>query len=221
MLKLFTDALAGPFTMPEVVQRLADMLDYNLDAMVGPRRRNLRVDNPEQYGWRPQELLSDLVDVYLNLAQKESFHLAVARDGRSYKQSNFDTAMSFMKEWGFKSSEQIAAFKALTDAIATAHAADAQAEEDLGEIPDELMDPIMGSLMLDPVILPNSKQIVDRGTIRQHLLSDPTDPFNRMPLKIEDVIPAEDKKREIAEFIASKKSQKQGGGGEAMDTSRG
>lgn len=221
MLKLFTDALAGPFTMPEVVQRLADMLDYNLDAMVGPRRKNLRVDDPEQYGWRPQELLSDLVDVYLNLAQKESFHLAVARDGRSYKQSNFDTAMSFMKEWGFKSSEQIAAFKALTDAIATAHAADAQAEEDLGEIPDELMDPIMGSLMLDPVILPNSKQIVDRGTIRQHLLSDPTDPFNRMPLKIEDVIPAEDKKREIAEFIASKKSQKQGGGGEAMDTSQG
>jgi ubiquitin conjugation factor E4 B len=37
MLKLFTDALADSFTMPEIVQRLADMLDYNLDAMVYDR----------------------------------------------------------------------------------------------------------------------------------------------------------------------------------------
>ena len=43
--------------------------------------------------------------------------------------------------------------------------------------------------MEDPVILPTSKQIVDRATIVTHLLSDPNDPFNRAPLKIEDVIP--------------------------------
>ena len=31
MLKLFTEALADSFTMPEIVQRLADMLDYSHD----------------------------------------------------------------------------------------------------------------------------------------------------------------------------------------------
>ena len=66
---------------------------------------------------------------------------------------------------------------------------DNQAEEDLGEIPDEFSDPIMGSLMEDPVILPMSRLTVDRSTIRAHLLSSPLDPFNRQPLKIEDVIP--------------------------------
>ncbi len=47
----------------------------------------------------------------------------------------------------------------------------------------------MYDLMKDPVILPTSKISIDRSTIRSHLLSDPNDPFNRSPLKIEDVIP--------------------------------
>lgn len=42
--------------------------------------------------------------------------------------------------------------------------------------------------MSDPVILPTSKTSIDRSTIRSHLLSDPNDPFNRAPLKIEDVV---------------------------------
>ena len=51
-----------------------------------------------------------------------------------------------------------------------------------------MSDPLMFTLMTDPVILPTSKATIDRSTIRSHLLSDPNDPFNRAPLKIEDVI---------------------------------
>lgn len=50
-------------------------------------------------------------------------------------------------------------------------------------------DPLIYTLMEDPVILPDSRITIDRSTIRSHLLSDPNDPFNRAPLKIEDVIP--------------------------------
>lgn len=49
----------------------------------------------------------------------------------------------------------------------------------------------MYTLMEDPVILPTSKTSIDRSTIRSHLLSDPNDPFNRAPLKIEDVLDGE------------------------------
>lgn len=47
----------------------------------------------------------------------------------------------------------------------------------------------MATLMRDPVMLPSSKAILDRSTIKSHLLSDSKDPFNRSPLTIEDVIP--------------------------------
>ncbi|KAJ8080555.1 Ubiquitin conjugation factor E4 [Marasmius tenuissimus] len=64
-----------------------------------------------------------------------------------------------------------------------------EAEEDLGEIPDEFLDPLMATVMRDPVLLPSSRAILDRATIKSHLLSDTKDPFNRAPLSIEDVIP--------------------------------
>lgn len=46
--------------------------------------------------------------------------------------------------------------------------------------------------MRDPVLLPSSKAILDRSTIKSHLLSDSSDPFNRSPLTIDDVIPGKD-----------------------------
>ena len=54
---------------------------------------------------------------------------------------------------------------------------------------DARKDPLMFTVMRDPVLLPSSKTILDRATIKSHLLSDSKDPFNRAPLSIEDVVP--------------------------------
>ncbi|KAJ5529863.1 hypothetical protein N7527_003256 [Penicillium freii] len=204
MLKLFTEALADSFTMPEIVQRLADMLDYNLDAMVGPKSSNLRVDNLQEYGFNPRALLSEIVDVYLNLINKENFILAVARDGRSYKPANFEKAAEIIRKWSLKSPEQLRHWSQLQKKVQAAKEADDQAEEDMGEIPEEFLDPLMYSLMDDPVILPGSRISIDRATIRSHLLSDPHDPFNRVPLKIEDVVADTDLKAKIEAFKTEK-----------------
>ena len=189
MLKRFTEALGDSFTMPEIVQRLADMLDYNLDAMVPPKASSLRVDNLQEYNFNPKMLLSELVDVYLNLGNKQNFILAVARDGRSYSPKNFASARGIMVAKVLKSPEEIARWDELVEKFAQTFKEDQEAEEDLGDIPDDFLDPLMATLMEDPVILPSSKIVIDRSTIRSHLLSDPTDPFNRMALKIEDVLP--------------------------------
>ncbi|KAI9845367.1 MAG: hypothetical protein M1838_001767 [Thelocarpon superellum] len=231
MLNLFTEALATSFTMPEIVQRLADMLDYNLEAMVGPKSSNLKVRDPDKYNFDAKHLLSELVDVYLNLGGKISFIEAVARDGRSYKPSNFEKATVILRKWALKSAEDLTKWTNLGEKIRVAKEADDQAEEDLGEIPDEFLDPLMYSLMEDPVILPASKVSIDRSTIRSHLLSDPNDPFNRAPLKIEDVVSDTALKAKIEEFKAERKSQKVAaavaatsgveGAEETMDTSAG
>lgn len=62
--------------------------------------------------------------------------------------------------------------------------------------------------MRDPVILPSSKTIIDRSTIKQHFLSDPTDPFNRQPLKWEDIIDATELKEEITNYMEQRKKGK-------------
>ena len=43
-------------------------------------------------------------------------------------------------------------------------------EELLADAPDEFLDPIMGTLMKDPVLLPTSGNIVDRAIISRHIL---------------------------------------------------
>jgi ubiquitin conjugation factor E4 B len=139
MLKLFTEALADSFTMPEIVQRLADMLDYNLDAMVGPKSSNLKVTNLQEYGFNPRGLLSEIFDVYINLTDKENFVNAVARDGRSYKPQNFTKAADILRKFGLKPEEELDKWEVLEKRIKAAKAADEQTEEDLGDIPDEFL----------------------------------------------------------------------------------
>lgn len=69
-------------------------------------------------------------------------------------------------------------------------------EDELYEdAPDEFLDPLMQTLMQDPVELPNSHTIIDKLTIKKHLMNDPHDPFNRSPLTLEQCIARPDIKK--------------------------
>ncbi|TKA42446.1 hypothetical protein B0A54_06896 [Friedmanniomyces endolithicus] len=203
---LFTETLANAFTMPEVVTRLAAMLDYNLDIMVGDKRTNLRIENAAEYEFDPRALLQDIIKVFLNLRDKPAFISAIVHDGRSYKQHNFANATDLMTTLQKlnMAPEEIAAWRSLAQRLAHAAAELAQEEEDLGEPPDEFLDPLMSELMTDPVILPSSRTTMDRSTIKQHLLSDPTDPFNRVPLRIEEVVADTEMRGRIEEWKAER-----------------
>lgn len=218
MLKLFSASLAEAFTMPEIVQRLTDMLDYNLMSMVGPKSSNLKVDNPGEYGFNPRALLADIITVYCNLSAKQRFIEAIAKDERSYKPENFIKAGNIMKKYVLKSPDELRVWDKLSADVAEAKAAEMEEEADFEDAPEEFTDPLMASLMVDPVILPMSKAVMDRSTIRSHLLSDPNDPYNRAPLKIEDVIPATELKGRIEAWKAEKRAARVAG---RMDTSEG
>lgn len=43
-------------------------------------------------------------------------------------------------------------------------------ETNMGDVPDEFLDPALGTVMNDPVTLPNSDVTLDRTTIVRHLL---------------------------------------------------
>ncbi|CAD6500453.1 BgTH12-07630 [Blumeria graminis f. sp. triticale] len=224
MMKLFTKSLSASFTMPEIVDRVAAMLDYTLDILAGPKSTNLKVDDMKKFQFEPRTLLSEFVDIFLNLGVSENFIRAVAQDGRSYKPSNFEAAYRILTRYNLKSPEEINAWKELTCRFARAKEEDDQDEEDLGQIPDEFLDPLLASLMHDPVLLPKSQQIIDRSTIRSHLLSDPNDPFNRQPLRIEEVIELPEMKNKILAWKQEAKAHAKAfrqGAIDKMDTSDG
>lgn len=65
------------------------------------------------------------------------------------------------------------------------------------------LDPLMDTLMDDPVLLPSGK-IMDRSVIMRHLLNSNTDPFNRQPLSEDMLQDATDLKLRIQEWKTKK-----------------
>ena len=62
-------------------------------------------------------------------------------------------------------------------------------DELLDSAPDEFLDEMTNELMKAPVMLPNSKMILDRSTIERLLMEKPVDPYDRTPLSKDQLIP--------------------------------
>jgi hypothetical protein len=78
------------------------------------------------------------------------------------------------------------------------------------EPPDDLLDPIMHTLMEDPVLLPHSGVVLDRATIERHLAGAGTDPFSRAPLAKEALLPAADVAARVAAWRAERPGRRRG-----------
>jgi ubiquitin conjugation factor E4 B len=125
----------------------------------------------------------------LNLEHDE-FIEAISNETRSYQSDYFYKVVRIMRKYEMKSEQKLIQFERFIKRVENVYELGKQKEIELGTIPDEFLDPIVFTLMEDPVILPTSNITVDRKTIISHLLSDPSDPFNRQKLTINMLIPS-------------------------------
>nr|ODN80157.1 ubiquitin-conjugation factor E4 B [Cryptococcus depauperatus CBS 7841] len=203
LIRDFTATTSEPFVAAEIVDRLAASLDESLVTLIGPRMSDLKVSNPDKYYFKPKELLAAIAQIYLNLSNESEFIRAVANDGRSYSKELFEKFARTLKNRAIMTEGEVAELVSFTQKVE-----DMKATidiEDEREIPDEFLDPLLSTLMKDPVILPVSRVVIDRGTIRTVLLSKEVDPFNNVPLKFEECIPDTELKSKIDAWLAEGK----------------
>ncbi|GAA5833631.1 hypothetical protein JCM3766R1_002595 [Sporobolomyces carnicolor] len=208
LLKLFSKETTSPFLTPEIVDRLAAMLDANLALLAGPKCQELKVKNPEAYKFRPKELLSDVLTIFQHLGPFEPFERAVAKDGRSYSKGLFERAVRIARKTAIKTEDEIEALLAFVAKVEAIKLAEEE-EDAMGEVPDEFQDPLTYEIMRDPVILPVSRTVIDRSSIKQHYLSDRTDPFNRQPFEWEDIVDAVELRLEIEQWLQERRRNRQ------------
>eukprot|EP00917_Polyrhabdina_sp_WS-2016_P022589 GHVP01048998.1.p1 GENE.GHVP01048998.1~~GHVP01048998.1.p1 ORF type:complete len:1059 (+),score=181.35 GHVP01048998.1:41-3178(+) len=196
-------------------------LNSVIDHLVGPRCLKLKVRNYEKYDFRPRELMASVVGCYLVLViadhedevQEEEFNVKVlkeiSKEPRYFKIESFVKAHNVVNREGFLPTSRIKDFGKLVEALKLEK--QKRVEEDsvmemlLLDMPEEYLDPLMQEIMEDPVLLPTSKNIMDRRHIERHLLSEQFDPFNRQPLQITDLVPQEILKKEIREYVDQQK----------------
>ena len=151
--------------LQELGDRLAAMLNFNLQQLCGPKCKNLKVHNPEKYGWEPKKLLSQLTDIYLHL-DSDKFAQALANDEvrtkpfciilnpmfaygnmmtpslvfpfqRSYRSALFDDAISRMIKARIKTETELEQFRILQSKVDSLAVEKAQSEVDFSDAPDE------------------------------------------------------------------------------------
>ncbi|CAK9304140.1 unnamed protein product [Gordionus sp. m RMFG-2023] len=245
------------FTHSTMVNRITSMLNYFLLHLVGPKKKNLKVKDLSIYEFRPQEIVTTICQIYVNLGNsvenylkgqeiflqnmdasssstindleklkisEEEFLRAVSHDGRSYSAGLFTQALDVLQKIGNKAAstslnDSFSSFSTYTMASNLSSQLDIvaqkvknfaveqeQEDELMADAPDEFLDPIMNTLMINPVILPTSGKVVDRSTIARHLLSDQNDPFNRLPLALEMVKSDFVLKEKIEQWKSSKRN---------------
>ncbi|XP_022090328.1 ubiquitin conjugation factor E4 B-like isoform X2 [Acanthaster planci] len=203
MFNYLTKEIKQPFLRPELCDRLAAMLNFNLQQLCGPKCNDLKVENRDKYGFQPRRMLDQLATIYLHL-DSEELATALANDERSFRPELVSDALHFLAR--LKTQSEINQFSRLMSRAQEITSHNQQLEVDYDDAPDEFKDPLMNTLMHDPVILP-SGHVMERKIIERHLLNSQTDPFNRQELTSDMLQPATDLKKRITEWIQSKKTK--------------
>lgn len=195
------------FCHPTMVDRVASMLNYFLLNLVGPNKKNFKVKDQKEFEFDPASTVKDICRMYVELGNNERFCAAVSDDGRSYSPQLFSLAETVLVRIG--GGPLISSLREVAERVAKTAALRQCDEEALAGAPEDFLDPIMSTLMLDPVVLPSSRTTVDRTTIARHLLSDQTDPFNRSPLTMDQVKSNVELKEKIHSWINQRKQMAQ------------
>lgn len=203
MLHYLTLEIKEPFFQKELAHRLSVMLNYNVKQFTGAKYQNLKVRNPTKYGFDPKKLLDKITDIYIHLDSDE-FAAAVSEDERSYRKELFDDCISLLQRTNLKTESEVNKLVSFAQRVEEITVENNKNAMDLDDAPDEFRDPLMDTVMLDPVELP-SGTIMDRSVINRHLLNSNTDPFSRQKLTEDMLKPVDDLKTRIHDWIASKK----------------
>lgn len=137
------------------------------------------------------------------MSNLEKFRENVVLDGRSYSDELFAKAIKIIKsdkKGIMVDQDHVQNFETLAATLKSLKDVQNAEEAQFDDAPEEFLDPLMFHLMEDPVELPDSHTIIDRITIKRHLMNDPHDPFNRAPLAFEQVITRDDIKQRIEDY---------------------
>ena len=127
--------------------------------MGADKRAQYKVKDPTRYAFDPKDIVAKICSIYVNLSKHDArndFFLAVSEDKRSYSPALFRESVLVLRNYV----NDIVLADGLEDLAKDVELAEwAQNEEEellAGEdVPGEFMDPLMATLMREPVTFPS------------------------------------------------------------------
>jgi ubiquitin conjugation factor E4 B len=137
---------------PEMLARLAQLLNYFLMSLAGPKRKELSVNANDKLHFSPRTLLASLCEIYVSLDRQcgDQFLNALVNDPRAFKIDIFTSCVQIVTSKSILKEPSLGQFIAVVKKL-EAKATEQKGEEDIAaEAPDEFLDPLLATLMTDP-----------------------------------------------------------------------
>lgn len=188
-----------------IEQMITSCLDPSLDRLVGPKCLQLKGEKSRYdfalFEFDPKKLLYQILEMYVFLGRGSTDKIAkiLSEDQRYYRPETLRKAISIARREHLITPEILKEFEDFAK-FTNEYATELKNVMDSVTVPDEFLDPIMAEIMVDPVLLPTSHNIMDRKHIMRIILSDDHDPFNRQPLKPADLVPQDELRERIHAF---------------------
>ena len=171
---------------PEMIDRITASINTYVVKIAGPKRDAILVKDSAAASYHHDQWLNVFTDIYLAFRDNAAFRLSIVKDSRCFTPADFHRAADLLEERKLKTKERLSELHSLIQRLAALNEEVQSDWDELGDVPEEFLDPILNTLMEDPVLLP-SGVAMDRAVITRHLLNKRMDPFNRQPLDVKDL----------------------------------
>lgn len=178
-------------------EQMALMIGKKLDILCGSKKKTLAIKQESMY-FSPIVHLKNIFNVVYGLCKNPQFQKALVYENYFLKTKYIRKMAEILhrkQEILILEFDEIYELAKLID--------DGREKEEERDIPEDLLDPIMGTLIENPVILPNTDIFMENDVILRHLLTNEDNPFNREPLtktELEEYNERDDIRKRIAEF---------------------
>merc|ERR1712154_640469 len=189
--------------------RIAILVSVYLDRLGHGSELRVKGNLRQDYNFNAKVLLVTVVSIFNRLCLDDALFLdAIVEDEAHFKHASYAKAIGVLRKKQLMNADEIGMFERALGVLTKKFEQKKNMEMMLGDIPNKYLDPIMQTLMTDPVILGRNKNakdtnkyVMDRKVIERHLMNNPNNPFNREPLTKNDLIPDDELKKEIDEWI--------------------
>jgi len=203
-----TQNIQEPFFDSRILGRIATMTNVYLKKLT-LEKANLLVSCAEEIKFEPKELLRCMQTIFLQLSRHNKEYLkAISEDEAYYSPDSYKKALMIFKKRLHDQPSILLEFKNYSDEIEVFQNEVMDLESRLGEIPEKYTDPMLCTLMRDPVRLPTNNMVMDRKEISIQLLNKSQCPFTKKPLTVDELIPVPELKAEIDAWIKERLAQK-------------
>eukprot|EP01083_Nonionella_stella_P061089 159270_1 len=202
LLQYVCNATCEPFLDHLILPRVAVLVSVYLDRLANGSELRVKGNLREDYNFNARFLLTSVVQIFNKLCQmkKDMFLDAIVDDEAHFAPKSYQKGINVLRKKSLMNLNDVAAFEESLRILCDKLAEKRNIEVRLGVIPDRYLDPIMQTLMTDPVRLATSSFVMDRKVIERHLMNNPNNPFNRKPLTKDQLIPQTELKKEIEEW---------------------